>query len=408
MKAKAVYSILTILAAFVTHTTSAAQRTPAVGAVLNGRPFGMSLIKDKRSKKNSARSIGLAAPVHIAPAPAMGEEEIRVDTVLVAADVMVIDKKERPVRNLTAANFRIFEDDILQEIAVFAKGNESSSVPRSIVLVIDHSGSQLPYIENSIEAAKTLVDQLGPADRLAIVTDDVEVLVNFTTDKELLKSKLHELKQETFTGKIGKSSQCSALLATLNELFRGDELRPAIIFQTDGDELPKYTAKLSKPTFTFENIIDAAERTGVTIYTVIPGPSLSELSGEERMKAAIAEFETSERIYNEIHMKVPRPKKGKVLPRFISTWADARSRDEKSIKLLAERTGGIAQNLESPERAAEVYAKIFANMSDRYLIGYYPTNPSRDGRLRRLKIEVSGSADYRIRGRSSYTPPAEK
>lgn len=406
MKGKTLHIAVIILITLVMHTSAAARRQNSADTALDGRPFGISLIKDKKSKRNSAKPIRFIAPVSVQPSAESGEDEIRVDTVLVAADVMVLDKKEHPVRNLTAGNFRIYEDGARQEIAVFARSNEAISVPRSIVLIIDHSGSQLPYLENSIEAAKTLVDQLGPADRMAIVTDDVELLINFTTDKELLKSKLQELKQLTFIGKIGKSSQCSALLAALNELFRGDEMRPAIIFQTDGDELPKYTDKYSKPNFTFESIVEAAERSGVTIFTVIPGASLSELSGEERLKAAIEEFETSERIFNEIHMKVPRPKTGKLLPRFISAWADARARDEKSIKLLAERTGGISQNLASPERAAEVYAKIFANMSDRYLIGYYPTEPARDGRLRRLKIEVSGPAEYRIRGRSSYTPPA--
>ena len=45
------------------------------------------------------------------------------------------------------------------------------------MLIIDYSSSQRPYIENSIAAAKTLVDKLRPNDQMAIVTDDVELKV---------------------------------------------------------------------------------------------------------------------------------------------------------------------------------------------------------------------------------------
>lgn len=52
------------------------------------------------------------------------------------------------------------------------------NVPRTIVLIIDYSGSQLPFIKNSVAAAKVLVDKLGPKDLMAIVTDDVELLLD--------------------------------------------------------------------------------------------------------------------------------------------------------------------------------------------------------------------------------------
>ena len=58
------------------------------------------------------------------------------------------------------------------------------------MLIIDYSSSQFPFIETSIAAAKALVDKLPSSDSMATVTDDVEVIQDFTRDKQKLKSKL--------------------------------------------------------------------------------------------------------------------------------------------------------------------------------------------------------------------------
>jgi hypothetical protein len=36
---------------------------------------------------------------------------------------------------------------------------------------------------------------------------------------------------------FGRSSQFSALMATVREMFTEEDIRPVVIFQTDGDEL---------------------------------------------------------------------------------------------------------------------------------------------------------------------------
>src|SRR5437879_6902870 len=122
---------------------------------------------------------------------------------------------------------------------------DNATVPRSIVLIIDYSASQFPFIDTSIAAAKTLVDKIAPIDRMAIVTDDVELLQDFTNDKKILKDKLESLRQRStnwdpshFSPRehFGRSAQYSAHLATLKEIFDEEDQRPVIIFQTDGNE----------------------------------------------------------------------------------------------------------------------------------------------------------------------------
>ena len=122
------------------------------------------------------------------------ESVIRVDTDLVVAEFDVRDKKGKRVVGLGGSDFRIEEDGVEQAIEVFSYGKGSSSINRSIILIIDYSQSQLPYIETSIEAAKVLVDMLEPNDRMALVTDDVELLLDFSSDKAVLKEQLDNLK----------------------------------------------------------------------------------------------------------------------------------------------------------------------------------------------------------------------
>src|SRR5438132_2688857 len=156
-----------------------------------------------------------------------GEDIVRVETSLVVSNVLVLDERSQPVNGLTARDFSINEDGSPQTIGLFSLG-DSAVVSRSIVLIIDYSASQFPFIDTSIAAAKTLVDKIAPIDRMAIVTDDVELLQDFTNDKKTLKDKREALRKRNSrwdppntspSQNFGRSAQCHALLATLREMF---------------------------------------------------------------------------------------------------------------------------------------------------------------------------------------------
>src|ERR1041385_5895509 len=247
---------------------------------------------------------------------------IRIETSLVVNDVLVTDRQGRPIRNLNQNDFAIAEDGIPQQVGLFTLGDDAN-LSRSIVLIIDYSRSQFPYISDSIEAAKTLVDKLGPYDQMAIVTDDVEVLAGFTSNRRDLKKALDSLIEKTRGSKgrlgfgkrppqFGRSAQFSALMATLNEAFDDEDQRPIIVFQTDGDEIEylrnslivhqvppglspdlraevqeevEYKKKLQQQLVTESSLDDvyrAVEKSRVTIYTIIPRVPLIGLTEDEQ------------------------------------------------------------------------------------------------------------------------------
>lgn len=78
---------------------------------------------------------------------------------------------------------------------------------------------------------------------------------------------------------------------------------------------------------------------------------------------------------------------------------------ELTLVGIAKYTGGWADFLEQPEQANEVYTRILNNINMRYIIGYYPTNRVRDGKRRKVSLEVRGHPEYVVWGRKTYFSP---
>jgi VWFA-related protein len=357
------------------------------------------------------------------------EEVLRLKTTLVTSDVLVLNPQGRAVTGLKQSDFIIKEDGQAQQVSTFSLGNDAATA-RSIVLIIDYSGSQLPYLITSVEAAKILVDQLNPKDRMAIVTDDVELLVDFTSDKKELKEKLESLKKQAMSGKTGKSRQFSALMATLNELFDGEDLRPIIIFQTDGDELTRlghqatlpplpansspeqqaayerrFQAELLFKPFTLEDIFIQAEKSRATIYTVIPGHQLIGLSSSEQIKQMKKQYTARFGTMRQ-NGQTMLPDANSLSPEIFARMAQRVLAAQSAISGVAKLTGGWFSFLEDPSQAADIYSRMLSDINLRYVIGFYPTNESRDGTRRKLSIEVQNHPEYKILGRRSYYAPS--
>ncbi len=366
--------------------------------------FGSSL-KPKEEVKTAQTAAGPAA---------VASEIYTIETKIVVSDFLVLDENGRAVKGLKAEDFRIFEDNTPQAIESFSLG-DGARLPKSIVLIIDYSSSLLPFIETSVESAKILVDKLLPGDRMALVTDDVEVLADFTTDKKLLKEKLDLVKASALGKRVGRSLQFSALYATLNELL-DDEARPIVIFQTDGDEIstlrkdekdeqriemPSIRRTHSRREFSLGDILKATERTRATVYTIYPGVRYLGVNDDQRVARAATEIERRLRL-------IERPMPGKPQSSFLKAYAEMIARRQLIFAGIAKFTGGWDEILETPEQANDVYTRILSNINDRYVVGYYPTNDAKDGKRRTVRIELAKKSKYRVWGRKSYIAPAAR
>jgi VWFA-related protein len=411
--------------------------------------FGSSLKKLKWDpQRNQA--------VTTAPASSNGtadDDVVRIETSLVVCDVLVTDKQGHPQRDLKATDFAISEDGAPQQVGLFALGNLS----RSIVLIIDYSQSQFPYIAESIDAAKILVDKLGPHDQMAIVTDDVDLLVNFTTNKRDLKRALDSLIDRTRGSKgvfgvgkkhiqFGRSAQFSALMATLNEAFDEEDEAPVIVFQTDGDEIeylrnsiivhqvppnlpPDLLAEVQEEVeqkkqlqraglteFSLDDVFRAVEKSRATIYPIIPRIGLLGLSEDEQIRRLTAEDErvvatwiaaASSSKMKELLRARQEEREKKTTKEMWQARLDQELKIQQALVELARLSGGSAAFLETSAQAANIYNHIVQDLNQRYIVGYYPTNKNHDGKRRHISITVQGRPDLAITSRTSYLAPEQ-
>jgi VWFA-related protein len=425
------YSISIVLAGLLgcgsSVTSAQTQPPPPERPVL--RDFGSSLRRLKWDEQKKA-AVETQAKRSDEQEGDSDEEVVRIETSLVVCDVLVLDAKGRPVQGLTPGDFVVNEDGRPQHISTFSLG-DGVTVPRTVVLIIDYSRSQLPFIKSSVEAAKALVDKLGPRDRMAVVTDDVELLAGFTGDKNELRSRLESLGERATSGRrLGRSAQYSALMATLREAFDEEDLRPIVIFQTDGDELnllrdspnrppslrpgmsPEAQEGLSRVIqsfrdnmreFSLGDVFKSAERSRATIYTIIPGFRFIGLTPDEQVKQATAYLEKSISALDE--MKGKRPASRPQPQPLRAAPSEQALNMQTALAEMANLTGGWADFLEEPSQAGRIYERILSDMNRRYVIGYYPTNKARDGKRRRVSIEVRGHPEYLVKGRRSYYAP---
>ncbi len=382
------------------------------------------------------------------------DDVVRIETSLVVCDVLVTDRQGRPLRNLKQTDFVVSEDGAPQQVGLFSLG-DNANLARSIVLIIDYSRSQFPYIADSIEAAKILVDKLGPRDQMAIVTDDIELLVGFTGDKRALKKGLDSLIEKNRGTKgvlgvgkkrpqFGRSAQFSALMATLNEAFDDEDQSPVIVFQTDGDEVeylrnplityevppglsPELRAEVQEEIeqkkrfqrtnmteFSMDDVFKAVERSRAVIYPIIPRTRLLGLSEDEQIRRLTAEDQrtvatwsaaaSSDKLKSALQAR--QEEREKRLTREL--W-QARLKQELKVQTalveLATLSGGWAEFLETSAQATQIYNRIVQDLNLRYIVGYYPTNKNHDGKRRRISISVKDHPDYVITTRTSYYAP---
>jgi VWFA-related protein len=369
--------------------------------------FGSSL---KRLKWDEAKRTGVEAPVVEKAGPAVtGDDAIKLETLMVTFDVLVVTREgQQVITGLKKEDFAITEDGQPQHVAIATAGDDVTR-PRSIVLILDYSASQGPYLNTSLDAAKVLINKLGPGDEMAIVTDDVELMSDFTRDKEKLIAVLDKLRKRVFKDdKVGKSLQFSALYASLRELLGDKESRPVVIFQGDGDEVTSLRDQPDAADFAFlrrdarpvefglADILAAAEKSRATIYTVVTNDRLIGVPANQVYQRGVALM--NKRGYP---LDITDKSYESTVKRYTTIFVEG----QKAAARVATLSGGWTAWLENPEQAETIYSQILSDMNRRYLVGYYPTNTDRDGKQRTVKIEIKGRPEYLVHGRTKYYAP---
>jgi VWFA-related protein len=129
-----------------------------------------------------------------APAPVDSGVVIQTETRVVLVDTIVTDKKGEYLRNLTAKDFKVWEDNKEQTIKSFSYEsgavNPANPLRRYIVLFFDNSTMDFGTQAQARQAAGKFIDaNAGPNRLMAIVNfgGAIQIAQNFTDDAERLK-----------------------------------------------------------------------------------------------------------------------------------------------------------------------------------------------------------------------------
>jgi VWFA-related protein len=339
---------------------------------------------------------GIASAVlvgHQASAPPQATPIFRTGVTHVLLDVVVTDKDDRPITDLTADEFTIREGDRVQTISDFEHvsvplGNRAIDLTATPVPPPDtfsnapppRTGRAFQFLMGPLDTADIVPIKRVMAEFLSTLTPDDEVAVtfpqgrsdlnqDFTRDTGLVIRAINHLGEQMVTG--GQGWRAGQMLKTeIQAIADAREIRHVIIFVSD-----------VAPSVAEREVFEACElarRLGVPIYTIDPRGLMAPPLG----------------LNGNIEDQVP----GRVLRLY-----KAIEGEQQSMRALAENANGLAfvSNSDLPKAIHE----LITDNGSYYLLGYYPTPYVADGKYHDVKVTVT-RAGAKVRARSGY--PTEK
>lgn len=278
----------------------------------------------------------------------------------------VLDRRNKLVPDMEKQDFKIFDDDVPQDIRYFSK---QSNLPLRIGMLLDTSNSIRDRLKFEQDAANNFLYSVlrHNKDQAFVMTfdDEPEVLQGFTSDTGTLRD--HILKTRAGGGTAVYDAIYTACTTQLNHPPRppGDQpdvVRRVMILISDGeDNLSLHTRA---------EAIEMAQRTSVVIYTISTSTQWVALDnpGNER---------TGNRKY---HL----------------------TEGDKILQDLADETGGRAFFPYHVDDLDQSFQDIGEELRNQYSIAYNPTNHAVDGRYHRISVQVPDHKGYQVRARRGY------
>ncbi len=256
---------------------------------------------------------------------------IRIDTNVVLIPVTVTDPLNRFVTGLEQDSFKVFEDKLEQKIVSFG----SEDAPLSIGIVFDTSGSMGPKLDKSRLAVTEFFKTANPEDEafLVVFNDRPELVTPFTHNLEEIQNRL------TFTQSKGRTALLDGIYLGLHTMKKAHNPRKALVVISDGgDNSSRYTETEIK------NLVKEAD---VQIYAI--------------------------GIYEPVQSRSRTPEE-LAGPGLLTD--------------ISEPTGGRHFVVENLNELPDVAAKIGIELRNQYVIGYSPTNQTRDGKYRKVGVKL--------------------
>jgi VWFA-related protein len=299
------------------------------------------------------------------------------DATTVTVDVAVEDAKGHFIPKIGKEFFRVSEDNVPQKVASFSVGE----APMTIAMVVEFSNRYQSFYSRTwyetLQAAYGFASFLKSEDYLAIVAYDLrpEMLTDFTTDRGQIQEALGRLRFPGFS----ESNLYDALTDTIDRM-QAIEGRKAILLISSGvDTFSQQT---------FDKARRHIQEGGVPIYAVGLMQSIRDTATAMGALRGTQELD------------------------FLQA--------DSQMRTFATESGGMAFFPHFLTEYPEIFRNMSTNLRSRYLITYTPSNQARDGKYRKIKVELIDPSNnlpmrieddkrkplkYTIYAKAGYTAP---
>jgi VWFA-related protein len=287
--------------------------------------------------------------------PQESDEVVRVETNLTNIFFTAADKNNRFISTLKREDIRVLEDDNPQEVFTF---QQNTDLPLSMAILIDTSASEERTLPQEKAAARSFLEVvLRPdKDEAAIVSFTGEVVLEqgFTGNLERLRRAVDRVEFVAPAGYIGGGVVVGGTppISDTNQILAGSTAIWDAVWATSNELLS-----------------ESAQNTRRTIILLT--------DGEDTISKV------------KMHEAIERAQKAEALIYAIGI-GDRYSFgvDEGKLRKIAEQTGGRAYFPHNERQLEDAFAQIQRDLREQYLVAYSPSNKSRDGSFRRIRIEV--------------------
>ena len=299
------------------------------------------------------------------------EPPLKMRTELVNVDVLARQKATgRIVSNLGKEDFSVFEDGVQQTISHFSQ----EELPLSIVLLVDRAGCINAFSEQIRAGTIKALGDLKAEDEIAIMTfsSKVRLAQEFTRDRQVIADQImaiepqHHSEQHYFNAGIYEAAT--------------------------------YMSKAANPT---------GRRVIIVLTSLEASIDFSKISQKEALQALLESGAVvSGVLVKTIGGRIEQGIRGK--PTNVLRHIGLRS---GSLTMFVAETGGELVSA-APEKIEETLTRLASHLAASYSLAYLPTNSTRDGKRRRIRVRLDPAVEQRegetaVITRRSYVIPKD-
>src|SRR5262247_1372697 len=299
------------------------------------------------------------------------DQVVKTRTDLVNVGILARQKKTgRIVTNLVKEDFTIFEDGVQQTVSFFSQ----ERLPLSIILLVDRAGCINAFNDQIRAATIKAFGDLKQEDEVAIMTfsNKVALAQPFTRDLQSVTDKIMAVEQQHHSEQH--------------------------YFNAGIYEAANYMSKAANP---------AGRRAIIVMTSLEASIDFSRISEKKALEALLESGAlVSGVLVKTVGGRIEQGIRGK--PTSLLRHIGLRS---GSLKMFVDETGGELINAE-PEKMDDTLTKIVGNIAESYSLAYLPTNSTRDGKRRKIRVELSPDVEKRegqtaLVTRRSYIMPKD-